>query len=222
MGLGRIRLMAAVVAVAAVAVTAAGRAQVSPPDNPAPAVVPSPEPFAPALRRAAAPKTRRPAPTAPLSALPALPPPHPGVRLAPGQVMPAAELEAFVDGLAAQAMARDHVAGAVVAVVQNGQLVLGKGYGVDRLSPARPVDPGRTLFRLGPITETFTWIGVMREIEAGHMRLDAPVNQYLPQDVQIPDQGFIQPVRVRDLMSQSAAPRGRRSGSSDPSRARAG
>jgi CubicO group peptidase (beta-lactamase class C family) len=126
------------------------------------------------------------------------------VQPAIGQPIPAAELEAFVDGLAAEAMNRDHIAGAVVTVVQDGQVLLDKGYGVDRLSPARAVDPGRTLFRLGPITETFTWALVLREVEAGHMRLDAPVNQYLRQADQVPDRRFAQPVRLRDLMSQGS------------------
>jgi CubicO group peptidase (beta-lactamase class C family) len=126
--------------------------------------------------------------------------------------MQGAELEAFVDGLAAEAMARDHIAGAVVVVVQNGQTALAKGYGVDRLSPARPVDPDRTLFRLGPVTETFTWALVMREVEAGHMRLDAPINQYLPQVDQVPDQGFAEPVRLRHLLSQSGGGEERRFG----------
>jgi CubicO group peptidase (beta-lactamase class C family) len=126
--------------------------------------------------------------------------------------MPGAELEAFVDGLAAEAMARYHIAGAVVVVVQNGQTSLQKGYGVDRLSPARPVDPARTLFRLGPVTEMFTWALVMREVEAGHMRLDAPVNQYLPEDDRIPDQSFIEPVRLGRLLSQSAGWEERRFG----------
>jgi len=113
------------------------------------------------------------------------------------------ELEAFVDGLVEQAMRRDHVAGAAVAVVQNGQVVLDKGYGLDRLQPARQVDPARTLFRLGEITQNFTWISLMREIEAGHIRIGAPVNVYLPQRDQVRDQGYKRPVTVRDLMAQT-------------------
>ncbi len=213
MGLRVTRLLAAIAVVAVCAAAADSRAQVAPLE-PAPAALsPSADGSAPptldrsAARRAISPKSRRATAPAPSLSLP-----HPGVRLAAGQTMPPAELEAFVDGLAAEAMSRDHIAGAVVDVVQNGQVVLAKGYGVDRLSPARPVDPARTLFRLGPITETFTWIGVMRQIEAGRMRLDAPVNQYLPQDDQISDQGFVQPVRLRDLMSQSAGREERRFG----------
>ena len=128
------------------------------------------------------------------------PPPAAAGSLAARQPIPPAELEAFVDGVAAQAMASDHIAGAVVSVVQDGQVVLQKGYGFDRLTPARRVDPQRTLFRLGGITSTFTWIALMREIEAGHIRLDAPINVYLPQKDQVPDQGYHQPIRVRDLI----------------------
>ena len=157
-------------------------------------LAPSPPPRPPAQHAV------QPSPAAPAPAPPA---PPPGGRLAPGQPIPPAELEAFVDGLAAGAMSRDHIAGAAVAVVQNGQVVFKKGYGVDRTGPSRTVDPDRTLFRLGSITKTFTWIALMREIEAGHMRLDAPVNVYLPQKDQIPDQGFKKPILVRDLLTHS-------------------
>ena len=140
---------------------------------------------------------------APETPAPATPAPT-GARLAPGQPIPAAELEALVDGLAAQAMARDHIAGAAVSVVQDGQVLLGKGYGVERLSPARPVDPDRTLFRIGGISSSFTWIALMREIEAGHVRLDAPINVYLPQKDQVPDQGYKRSIQVRDLLAHEA------------------
>ena len=163
------------------------------------------------------PRTTRP------TAAVAAPPPHPGVRLAASQTLPAAELEAFVDGVAAEAMARDHIAGAVVTVVQDGQVLLDKGYGVDRLSPPRVVDPARTLFRLGPVTEMFTWALVLREVEAGHMRLDAPIDQYLRQHDQVPDVGFVQPVRLEDLMTQAAGFEERRYGQTvetDPARVR--
>jgi CubicO group peptidase (beta-lactamase class C family) len=128
---------------------------------------------------------------------------QPSARLKPGDPLPAAELEAFVDGVARQAMADNHIAGAAVSVVQNGQPVLEKGYGFSRLAPGRPVDPGRTLFRIGSISKTFTWILVLREVEAGRMRLDAPINLYLPEALRIPDQGFDQPIRVRDLMNHT-------------------
>ncbi|MGZ8407500.1 MAG: serine hydrolase domain-containing protein [Caulobacteraceae bacterium] len=129
--------------------------------------------------------------------------PAASARLAPGTPIPAAELETFIDGVMAQAMPTEHIAGAAVSVVQNGQVVLLKGYGVERMSPAKPVDPSRTLFRIGSITKTFTWIALMREVEAGRIRLNAPVNIYLPQKLQVPDEGFKKDILVRDLMTHS-------------------
>jgi hypothetical protein len=98
-------------------------------------------------------------------------------------------------------MARDHIAGVTVSVVQDGQVVLKKGYGF--AGPGRPVDPDRTLFRLGSISKTFDWIVVMNEVEAGRMRLDGPVNDYLPADLAIPAAPGWRPVELRDLMSHT-------------------
>ncbi len=149
-----------------------------------------------------------PSPAAPIAA------PTPAAAPAPATPAPAAipgvtplagpELEAFVDGVIRDAIAADNIPGVTVSVVQNGQTILKKGYGFARLEPtARPVDPDRTLFRIASISKTFTWIAVMREVEAGRMRLDAPINLYLPEQVQVRDQGFTTPVRVRDLMSHT-------------------
>ncbi|MDR3512934.1 MAG: serine hydrolase, partial [Caulobacteraceae bacterium] len=126
----------------------------------------------------------------------------PGARLAATTPIPPAELEALVDGVVRQSMARDHIAGVEVAVVQTGQVVLKKGYGF--AAPGRLVDPDATLFRIGSISKTFTWIALMKEAEAGRIRLDTPVNLYLPEALQVRDQGFRQPVLVRDLLGHSA------------------
>ncbi|HEX7761762.1 MAG TPA: serine hydrolase domain-containing protein, partial [Caulobacteraceae bacterium] len=137
---------------------------------------------------------------------PAAPPPtpaRPGARLAPGEAMPPAELEAFVDGVVREAMARDHIAGVTVSIVQNGQVALKKGYGAASLAPYRAVDPDRTLFRIGPISKTFTWILLLKQVEQGHMRLDAPINLYLPDALHIRDQGFTRPILVQDLMDHT-------------------
>jgi len=196
---------------AAAAAPAPGPASPPPAPFPYSALQKPPKAAAQAPRGEAAGPTRHTATSAtPPAATPAVPPPAAaatpapvGARLAPGQALGPVELEAFVDGLVEQAMRRDHVAGAVVAVVQNGQVVLNKGYGLDRLRPTRRVDPARTLFRLGEITQGFTWISLMREIEAGHIRIDAPVNVYLPQRDQVRDQGYKRPVTVRDLIAQT-------------------
>jgi CubicO group peptidase (beta-lactamase class C family) len=130
----------------------------------------------------------------------AAPRPAAGARLAPADSLPQADLEAFVDGVAAEAMARNHIAGAVVSVVQDGTLVLAKGYGVARVDPWRRADPARTLFRLGDVSQAMTWLLVLQQVGQGHMRMDAPANLYLPESLRIRDAGRLAPVRLEDLV----------------------
>jgi CubicO group peptidase (beta-lactamase class C family) len=172
----------------------------------------APIPYTSTIRRRAPrprPRPARAAPTTPAanvaapaaSAPVAAPAPDPVPGVAP---LPIADLEAYVDGVVRGGMGRDHIAGVTVAVVQNGQVVLKKGYGVASLDGGRRVDPDRTLFRVGSISKTFTWIALMNEVEAGRMRLDTPVNIYLPEKLQLKDQGKKTPVRLRDLMTHTA------------------
>jgi len=139
-------------------------------------------------------------PSAPPASVAAAPPAI-ARRLTPDQPIPPAELDALADGVVRQAMARDHIAGVAVSVVQNGQVILKKGYGL--AGPGRPVDPDTTLFRIASISKTFTWITAMKEVEAGRMRLDAPINTYLPTDLAIPDAGGWRQIELRDLMSHT-------------------
>ena len=158
----------------------------------------------PATAPTAAPAAARPAPGPVVAPRPA--PPVPVAAPAPVTVgpLPAADLEAFVDGVVRRSMTSDHIAGVTIAVVQNGQVVLKKGYGVASLNDGRKVDPDKTLFRVGSISKTFTWIALMNEVEAGRMRLDTPINIYLPEKLQLKDQGKKSPVRLRDLMTHTA------------------
>jgi CubicO group peptidase (beta-lactamase class C family) len=125
-------------------------------------------------------------------------------RLAPHEMIPPLELEAFVDGMVHQTMAAQHIAGASVSVVQGGQVVFKKGYGFADLAASRRVDPDRTPFRIGSITKTFTWIALMNAIQAGRIGLDDPINSHLPDALRIPDTGFTESIRVRHLMTHSA------------------
>lgn len=112
------------------------------------------------------------------------------------------DIESFTDATVSALMQRDHVLGVTVAVVQNGTPLLIKGYGYDRLTPRRAVDARSSLFRIGSITKTFTWIAVRQEIEAGRIKLDGPVAAYLPEDIFGKDRRF-KPVRMRDLMAHT-------------------
>src|SRR5690606_10570762 len=69
----------------------------------------------------------------------------------------AAALGAFLDGVMVAHMRDKHIAGATVSVVRDGELLLSKGYGWANVGERKPVDPARTMFRIGSVTKLFTW-----------------------------------------------------------------
>jgi len=84
---------------------------------------------------------------------------------APGsQELTADDLGAFLDGLVPMQLQREDIAGAVVAVVKDGQLLFAKGYGYSDAAKKTPVTPDSTLFRPGSISKLFTWTAVMQQV----------------------------------------------------------
>ena len=123
-----------------------------------------------------------------------------GARVA--AVPDAAALEAFVDGkMAAQFASRDLV-GAVVMVVEAGETTFSRGYGYADLEARTPVDPERTLFRIGSITKLFVWTAVMQLVEQGSVDLNEDVNTYLS-TLRVPDT-YPAPVTMAHLMAHTA------------------
>jgi len=113
-----------------------------------------------------------------------------------------ADLEAWLDGFIPFAIAKGNIAGGVVVVVKDGEVLLEKGYGYADVAKKLPVDPERTLFRPGSVSKLFTWTAVMQQVEQGKIDLDADVNQYL--DFKIPPGPDGEPVRMRDIMTHTA------------------
>ena len=113
----------------------------------------------------------------------------------------AAEMEAFMDELFARHMEENHIAGAAVAVVKDGQLFFAKGYGFADVENQIPVDAEQTLFKLGSITKLFTWTAVMQLVEQGKLDLDADINTYL--DFRIADT-YPQPITLSHLMTHTS------------------
>jgi CubicO group peptidase (beta-lactamase class C family) len=113
-------------------------------------------------------------------------------------------LESFVDGVVNGFMTEQRIAGVEVAVVRDGETLLVKGYGIDSVEPRRAVDPNESLFRIGSISKTFTWLSIMQLAERGQLKLDDPINDHLPDELDVPDEGFEQPIRIIDLMNHTA------------------
>lgn len=112
-------------------------------------------------------------------------------------------LEAYVDGVVETFMRQDHIAGVTLSIVRNGEVVLAKGYGIAGLEPERPVDPARTLFRIGSISKTFIWTALLQLEETGELNLDDPVDLHLPTELRLGSGGFETPLLIRHLMAHT-------------------
>lgn len=91
------------------------------------------------------------------------------------------ELEVFVDHFFAEQMPRLHIPGAVFTLVKDGKIYFSKGYGYANLKRHTPVDPDRTLFRLGSVSKLLTATAVMQLAEKGKFNLNDDINPYLKQ-----------------------------------------
>ena len=114
--------------------------------------------------------------------------------------MTAADVGAFLDGLVPAQLGPADVAGAVVVVVKDGQVLVGRGYGYSDVEKRVPVSWETTLFRPGSISKLFTWTAVMQLVEQGKLDLDADVNKYL--DYKVSD-AFGKPITLRDVMTHT-------------------
>ncbi len=111
-----------------------------------------------------------------------------------------ADVEAWLDGYLPYALDNGDIAGAVVVVVKDGQVLLQKGYGYSDIEKRTPVDPAETLFRPGSVSKLFTWTAVMQLVEQGKLDLDADVNQYLDFKIPSPDG---KPMTLRQIMTHT-------------------
>jgi CubicO group peptidase (beta-lactamase class C family) len=113
----------------------------------------------------------------------------------------AQDVNAWLDGYLPYALRTGDIAGAVVAVVKDGQIVTERGFGYSDVAKRTPVDPKLTLFRPGSVSKLFTWTAVMQLVEQGKIDLDGDVNQYL--DFKIPPREG-KPITMRNLMQHTA------------------
>ena len=113
-----------------------------------------------------------------------------------------AELAAFVDSLMAAEMAREKIPGAGFVFVQNGRVVLQRGYGVADVARHRRVVPDSTIWRVGSISKVFTATAMMQLVDRGLVELDAPIDRYVRR-IRVPPT-YPESVTVRHLLNHTA------------------
>jgi CubicO group peptidase (beta-lactamase class C family) len=97
----------------------------------------------------------------------------------PGPQLTRGDVEAWLDGFLPYAMSSGDIAGGVIVVVKDGEVLAQKGYGYADVAAKKPVDPERTLFRAGSVAKLVTHTAAMQLVEQGKLDLDADIAQYL-------------------------------------------
>jgi CubicO group peptidase (beta-lactamase class C family) len=75
--------------------------------------------------------------------------------------------------------AHQNIPGLAIGIVYDQELIWAKGYGYSDLEQKTPVT-STTVFRMASITKTFTATATLHLRDAGKLRLDDPITQYLP------------------------------------------
>src|SRR5881409_3574079 len=134
-------------------------------------------------------------PSPPPAQVPAVSP-----ETSPGPELTKADFDTFLDALIPSQLRNRNIAGAVVSVVKDGQVLFQKGYGYADVEAERPVLPDQTLFRPGSISKLFTATAVMQLVEQGKLDLDRDVNDYL--DFKIPE-AYGKPITLKNLLTHT-------------------
>ncbi|WP_051217613.1 serine hydrolase domain-containing protein [Paenibacillus assamensis] len=92
--------------------------------------------------------------------------------------------------------------GAVVTVVNGGEVLLNEGYGYSDKETKQKVDPKETLFYIGSVSKVFTATAVLQLVEQGKIELHADITKYLG-DMNIKNETG-SPVTVKDLLTHTS------------------
>lgn len=113
-------------------------------------------------------------------------------------------------------MARTHIPGLSIALVDNQKVVWAKGFGLANREKGIPAT-AQTLYRVGSISKLLTVVAALQLVEAGKLDLDQPIQHWLPElSLRAPD-GSLAKISIRQLMSHHAGlARDRIKGSTDP------
>ncbi|MFI8835437.1 non-ribosomal peptide synthase/polyketide synthase [Streptomyces afghaniensis] len=96
------------------------------------------------------------------------------------------------------ALDRHKVPGALVAVVEGGELVAVEGFGSLTAGGGEPVTQ-ETVFHVGSLSKHITALGVLKLVDEGRLDLDADVNEYLV-GWRVPQDADAVPVTARHLL----------------------
>jgi putative ATP-binding cassette transporter len=119
---------------------------------------------------------------------------HQDLSLAPAEIE---KIESFVQ----KQMAMHHIPGISLVVVKEDQTVYQKQFGFANLEKREPVT-ATTLFELGSASKTFTALAILQLEAKGLLKLDDPVEKYLPW-LKMKYRGQEVPITIRQFLHHS-------------------
>ncbi|MDQ0191721.1 CubicO group peptidase (beta-lactamase class C family) [Paenibacillus wynnii] len=113
----------------------------------------------------------------------------------------AKEVEAFLDAFFAQDAIKQKAGAAVVSVVQDGKVLVSKGFGITDPMSKSPIDTKRATFRIGSVSKVFTAAAIMQLVDQGKISLQDNIEKYL--DGYKVTNPFDAPVTVENLLTHT-------------------
>ncbi|MDL2719010.1 MAG: serine hydrolase domain-containing protein [Acidobacteriota bacterium] len=108
-----------------------------------------------------------------------------------------------VEEIFAEAVEKQHMPGAAMGIVVDGELVFTKGLGVRDVAANASVDAD-TVFRIASMTKSFTAVAILKLRDEGKLGLDDPVSKYVPELASLAKAtGDASPLTIRHLLSHS-------------------
>lgn len=88
------------------------------------------------------------------------------------------DLEVKIDNIITRSMNAEGFPGMAVAVVQHGNILFKKAYGIKSEDGNEKTDE-QTIFSIGSVSKAFTGLGVMLLVQQGKLTLDDPIKKYM-------------------------------------------
>ncbi|MFC3994783.1 serine hydrolase domain-containing protein [Nocardiopsis sediminis] len=113
-------------------------------------------------------------------------------------------VRAFLDERVPALLEEFDTPGAVVSVSDGPATLFQQGYGVTDLESQEPVSAEDTSFPVASVSKSFTAVAMLQLVEQGEIDLDTDVNEYLPEDVRVPDTFPGRPITPHHLLTHTA------------------
>lgn len=116
-----------------------------------------------------------------------------------------ANLETAIDKTVLETMRTEHIPGAAVIVVKDGQIIFKRGYGLANVETGRKVDPDKTLFRIGSVSKALTSLAITRLADQNQINLEDNVADYFKGFADVPNPGGTNEiVKIRHLITHTS------------------